>query len=143
MTPDERAEAKKRADKLEQEILLGRYDGHLPDLIAACKVRGTLPDGPALHWKVEAAGVTVTSENVSLLELEQVQISTGAGWAISPEDGPRACAALLLAALCVREGLDYKQARERLKEAGADAVLRSVSFYEQADPPLVHTEPET
>ena len=137
MTPDD-----KPADKLVEEILIGRYDGHLSKLISACKVRGVTPDGPALHWKVEAAGVTVTSENVSLLELEQVQTLTGTGWAISPEDGPRQASALLTAALCCREGLSLKDARLRMKDVSADEVLRSVSFYEQADPPLVLSEPE-
>ncbi len=130
MTPD--------ADKLVQEILIGRHNGALPEIIAACKL---VDNGNRVHWRLAIEGLPeITTQNVTMYELDRVERLSGLSWvqiAGDPLALMRITAALLSAVLIEREGLTPEQVKDRLQGLTADQVVAGFSYYEVDDVPLV------
>lgn len=135
MTPDE------DTLKVIEEILLGRHNGHLPDIIGACKL---VESGNRVQWRFVVDGFPeVSTQNVTLFELERLERLSGVPWETfvrSPLGSMRLIACLLTAVLCEREGCDEPAARDRLKSVTADVLVNGFSFYEVDGVPLVQPE---
>lgn len=100
--------------KLAQEIMLGRHDDDLPDIVKAVGERA-VTTRTEVRWRLTLDDLVVDEDNLTLFELERVEAITGKSWlAIDPRRKASHCIAFLQAALESREGLSADDARERL-----------------------------
>ena len=127
--------------KVVDEILLGRHNGALPEIIAACKL---VDEGNRVQWRLSIDGLPeITTQNVTMFELDRFERVSGVLWADylgNPLVSMRLLAALLSAVLTEREGLDGPAIRERLKGLTADKAVAGFSHYEVDGVPLVQPE---
>lgn len=112
--------------KLAQEILIGRHDDDLPDLVKAIGERA-VTTRTEVRWRLTLGDLVVDEDNLTLFELERVEKITGQSWlAIDPRRKASHCIAFLQAALEAREGLSADDARGRLKDITAKTVADEV-----------------
>lgn len=111
------------------DVAVGKYNGKLIDCIEACRAAG---NGRRVHWRVNFAGVDITSLSMRPLEIRWVEQHTGTTWRfIRPDMSGSMAVAILTAHLHLTCGLSVDDAEARINNAGtADELISSISEFE-------------
>ncbi len=115
--------------KLQQEIMLGRFDGHLVDITDSIAER--LRSGePRLLWRITLDGDTWSSETVTTGELRYVETITGQSYlSINPGVSMGQFTALVTAHYKA-QGLDQNAALAKADAITQAQALEAIEMYE-------------
>lgn len=130
-----------RAKKICDEIVLGRHDDFLQVILSAITIRVDSLEGPELHWRIRAFDLEVTSQNLTITEMERIERVLGRPIVkVNPAEDARSYIAIMATALIHREGLDADQALERLGSlSGSEAFRETIDTYQ--GPPVPFRQP--
>lgn len=123
------------AKKVAADIAMGRADGELQELFDALVGR-VAEIGAKRRWRVEALGLVVDEDNITLAELETAERLSGRTWLVlDPRQSARSAVAVLASALHHRSGVELVDAQRQAGELSALSVAASCSDYlADADP---------
>lgn len=100
--------------KLAQEILIGRHDDDLSDIVQAVGDRA-VQVGSQVRWQIKYDDLTIDESTVTLDELERVEEITGKTWwrldPRMPSNGSGVTRAWIQAVLESRKGMTAEDAR--------------------------------
>lgn len=116
-------------------ILNGDLDDDITDIVAAIRERANKGE-IRMCWKVTFDDLEITEENQTINEAQSVERQTKKAWGkYHPANSAAECAAIIVAALVERQGVDAVKAFEMLKDRKASDLVKSISDYAAVDPP--------
>lgn len=116
-------------DKVIAEILAGRHDGKLLDIVKAVAKRGESGE-TGLLWRIDLDGDIWDAETVTLGELRYVEQVTGLSWfQLDPKKYMLHFAALVTAHYKA-QGLDHEAALAKADGISQTQALKAIDLYE-------------
>lgn len=116
--------------KLQAEILAGRHDAALQDLLVAVRKRVTDSDAMAWRWRITLDGETWTEDEVTLAELQVVERITGDSWlTLNPYRSAAHLAAFMFARLVRVAGMAEADARAKVDGLTLAEIAGAVEQY--------------
>jgi hypothetical protein len=120
-----------QVSKLQQEILIGRLDGHLVDIADAIAARMADATGPTLLWRITLGDDTWSSETVTIGELRYIETATGVPYLeLHPGKSMNQFAAIVTAHFHKVHGVELKEARDRADAISQQDALSAIDLYE-------------
>lgn len=127
--------------KLAQEIMLGRHDDDLPDIVKAVGERA-VATSTQVAWRLRYEDIEVTELDLTLNELERVETLSGkTWWRIDPRNRNNSSAvpkALIRALLESRKGMSPEDAE---KKVGEHTVRDLVGAFDEVVVPAPFEDP--
>lgn len=130
--------------KVTAEILAGRHDSELTDLLKAVRARVDAETALAYRWKITLDDDEWTEDEVTLGEVQVVEKITGLSWLqLSPLNSARQLAAYLFARFTRINGMSTEDAQARVDAMTVEELAGSVSQYVKAAAPKDSSETST
>lgn len=128
------AEVTKPADLLKQ-IVGGKYDGHLVEIVTAIQGRYSASNSRKL-WKINFDGDEWTEETVTLGEVTMAERALELSWLeIDPAEVGAHLATLIAAHIAKRDDVNFSDGLAKAEAMPMGDLLSVLSHYEKTDAP--------
>ncbi|MFW6091951.1 MAG: hypothetical protein ACODAF_08705 [Actinomycetota bacterium] len=113
------------------EILAGRCDGHLGDIMDALQARITSGDGPKMYWRIRVGGDEWTEQSVTIGEVSLVERWCRVSWLHhNPVERADQLVAYITAHFHKAGGLDLDEAKRKAEAIPAFELAEAIGTYE-------------
>lgn len=139
LNPDEQSEW----DDFVQHIRLGKYDGHLQDVMSAIQFRAA-GGATSFRWRLTFDDVTITEDDITLGELVKIEKALDVSWvSINPARSAEQITTILSVAMKHRTDLSDDEVDETVAAITASEATDALDQYEVVQPPLEQSTPPT
>lgn len=120
---------------LSAEIIEGRYDGHMVDIVQAVQARFMKSSSRKL-WRIRFGGDEWTEESITLGEVTMVERALNVPWTeLDPAAEGKHLEAPIAAHIAKRDGVKFSEALTEAESMTMGELLEVLTHYEKAPAP--------